>query len=49
MTYRGRFLFFGTGYYNYDDPLHPGFPGHRELRRRRRASAVLAGVTGLRR
>ena len=26
-TYRGRFLFFGTGYYNYDEPYNPEFPG----------------------
>ncbi|MGV0791562.1 flavin-containing monooxygenase [Mycolicibacterium sp. XJ1819] len=26
-TYRGRFLFFGTGYYNYDEPYQPDFPG----------------------
>ena len=26
-TYRGRFLFFGTGYYNYDEPYKPDFPG----------------------
>ena len=26
-TYRGRFLFFGTGYYNYDEPYLPEFPG----------------------
>jgi len=26
-TYRGRFLFFGTGYYNYDEPHAPDFPG----------------------
>ena len=26
-TYRGRFLFFGTGYYNYDEPYTPPFPG----------------------
>ena len=26
-TYRGRFLFFGTGYYNYDKPYSPEFPG----------------------
>jgi cation diffusion facilitator CzcD-associated flavoprotein CzcO len=25
--YRGRFLFFGTGYYNYDAPYSPEFPG----------------------
>ena len=25
--YRGRFLFFGTGYYNYDEPYRPEFPG----------------------
>ena len=26
-SYRGRFLFFGTGYYNYDEPYSPDFPG----------------------
>ena len=26
-TYRCRFLFFGTGYYNYDEPYKPDFPG----------------------
>jgi cation diffusion facilitator CzcD-associated flavoprotein CzcO len=26
-TYRARFLFFGTGYYNYDEPYAPTFPG----------------------
>jgi cation diffusion facilitator CzcD-associated flavoprotein CzcO len=26
-TYRGRFLFFGTGYYNYDQPYTPEFSG----------------------
>ncbi|MGH3674255.1 MAG: flavin-containing monooxygenase [Mycobacterium sp.] len=26
-TYRARFLFFGTGYYNYDEPHTPTFPG----------------------
>jgi cation diffusion facilitator CzcD-associated flavoprotein CzcO len=26
-TYRGRFLFFGTGYYDYDEPYKPDFPG----------------------
>jgi cation diffusion facilitator CzcD-associated flavoprotein CzcO len=26
-TYRGRFLFFGTGYYSYDEPYRPEFPG----------------------
>jgi len=25
--YRCRFLFFGTGYYNYDEPYRPDFPG----------------------
>src|ERR1700755_2212221 len=25
--YRGRFVFFGTGYYNYDTPYTPEFPG----------------------
>lgn len=27
VVYRGRFLFCGTGYYNYDDPYTPEFPG----------------------
>ena len=26
-TFRGRFLFFGSGYYNYDEPHAPTFPG----------------------
>src|SRR6202171_266380 len=26
-TYRTRFLFFGSGYYNYDEPYTPTFPG----------------------
>jgi cation diffusion facilitator CzcD-associated flavoprotein CzcO len=26
-TYRSRFVFFGSGYYNYDDPYTPEFPG----------------------
>ena len=26
-TYRCRFVFFGTGYYDYDNPYSPGFPG----------------------
>jgi cation diffusion facilitator CzcD-associated flavoprotein CzcO len=26
-AYRGRFVFFGTGYYNYDEPYQPEFPG----------------------
>src|SRR5262245_39064156 len=26
-TYRARFVFFGTGYYNYDEPYKPDFPG----------------------
>jgi cation diffusion facilitator CzcD-associated flavoprotein CzcO len=30
-TYRGRFLFFGTGYYNYDSPYTPEFPGLEEF------------------
>ena len=25
-TYRGRFVFFGSGYYNYDEPYTPEFP-----------------------
>jgi cation diffusion facilitator CzcD-associated flavoprotein CzcO len=31
-TYRGRFLFFGTGYYNYDEPYQPEFPGMQDFR-----------------
>ncbi len=27
MTYRTRFLFFASGYYNYDEPYLPTFPG----------------------
>ncbi|MGU3650220.1 flavin-containing monooxygenase [Mycolicibacterium sp. A43C] len=27
VTHRCRFLFFGTGYYNYDEPYTPEFPG----------------------
>jgi cation diffusion facilitator CzcD-associated flavoprotein CzcO len=30
-VYRGRFLFFGTGYYSYDDPYTPEFPGIEEF------------------
>ena len=26
-TYRGRFVFFGSGYYDYDHPHNPDFPG----------------------
>ena len=26
-TYRSRFVFFGSGYYNYDQPYTPDFPG----------------------
>ena len=26
-TYRSRFVFFGSGYYNYDKPYSPDFPG----------------------
>lgn len=26
-TFRGRFVFFGSGYYNYDEPYDPDFPG----------------------
>lgn len=26
-VYRGRFVFFGSGYYNYDEPHDPAFPG----------------------
>ncbi|BBZ10010.1 flavin-containing monooxygenase [Mycobacterium branderi] len=27
QTYRCRFVFFGTGYYDYDNPYRPAFPG----------------------
>jgi cation diffusion facilitator CzcD-associated flavoprotein CzcO len=27
LSYRSRFLFFATGYYNYDSPYTPDFPG----------------------
>jgi len=27
QTYRCRFVFFGTGYYDYDNPYNPTFPG----------------------
>ena len=27
MSYRTRFVFFGSGYYSYDDPYTPEFPG----------------------
>jgi cation diffusion facilitator CzcD-associated flavoprotein CzcO len=27
QTYRGRFVFFGSGYYNYDEGYTPDFPG----------------------
>jgi cation diffusion facilitator CzcD-associated flavoprotein CzcO len=30
-TYRCRFVFFGTGYYDYDNPYSPGFPGIEEF------------------
>src|ERR1700761_7904821 len=29
--YRGRFLFFGSGYYNYDQGYTPDFPGIKEF------------------
>ncbi len=31
-TYRGRFLFFASGYYNYDEPYSPTFPGIDDFR-----------------
>ena len=30
-TYRGRFVFFGSGYYNYDEGYTPDFPGINEF------------------
>ncbi|AIU07249.1 flavin-containing monooxygenase [Mycolicibacterium smegmatis] len=30
--YRARFVFFGTGYYNYDEPYTPDFPGINDFR-----------------
>jgi cation diffusion facilitator CzcD-associated flavoprotein CzcO len=32
QTYQCRFLFFGTGYYNYDEPYAPAFPGVEDFR-----------------
>ena len=48
-TYRGRFLFFGTGYYNYDEPYRPEFPGIEEFAGEVVHPAALAGVAGLHR
>ena len=48
-TYRTRFLFFGTGYYNYDEPYAPTFPGIEDVQRRGGASAALAGIPRLHR
>lgn len=31
-AYRARFVFFGTGYYNYDEPYTPEFPGIENFR-----------------
>jgi cation diffusion facilitator CzcD-associated flavoprotein CzcO len=31
VTYSCRFLFFGTGYYNYDEGYRPAFPGEAEF------------------
>ena len=31
VTYRGRFVFFGSGYYNYDEGYTPDFPGLNEF------------------
>src|ERR1700735_4060404 len=31
VTYRGRFVFFGSGYYNYDEGYTPDFPGIEEF------------------
>ena len=31
VCYRGRFVFFGTGYYNYDDPYTPALPGIKDF------------------
>ena len=30
-TYRGRFVFFGSGYYNYDEGYTPDFPGFNDF------------------
>jgi len=30
-TYRGRFVFFGSGYYDYDAPYNPDFPGEKNF------------------
>ncbi|MFM9033805.1 MAG: flavin-containing monooxygenase [Mycobacterium sp.] len=34
VRYRSRFVFFGTGYYNYDEPYSPDFPGIESFRGR---------------
>ena len=46
-SYRGRFLFFGTGYYDYDEPYTPEFPGIDRFGRRGGAPAVLARALDL--
>ena len=44
-TYRCRFLFFGTGYYNYDTPYSPEFRGIEDFTRllRRKPGPFRAG------
>ncbi len=46
-TYRCRYLFCGTGYYNYDEPYTPEFPGIESFAGERGPPAVLARVAGL--
>ena len=48
-TYRSRFVFFGTGYYNYDEPYSPDFPGLQRLRWHRHPRPALARRSGLHR
>ena len=48
-TYRGRFLFFGTGYYDYDEPYTPDFPGIEQFAGEVVHPQHLAGVLGLHR
>ena len=43
VRYRGRFVAFGSGYYNYEQGYTPEFPGLENFAGNRRPSPVLAG------
>ena len=47
--YRSRFVFFGSGYYNYDEGYTPDFPGIEQFGGTVVTSAALAGRPGLHR